>query len=71
MLYKINSNYYIRIGHYFVEVELIYGDDDIAIKPTNRKVELTNDLVYSETKFLDLREKLLADRKKANKKKSK
>lgn len=71
MLYKILDKYYVKVGHYFIEVDFIYGDDEIAIKPTERKIEITNDLQYNEISFLELQRQLLENRKNTDKKSKK
>lgn len=68
MLYKIDNDFYIKVGGYFVKVEFVYNDNDVDIKPTNDKFECTKNIRYTEINFLSIKGELLAEHKKATKK---
>lgn len=65
MLYEINKKYYIRVGKDFVEVELVYSDKDVDLKPTKNKIENNGNIKYKEFNFLSNKEKLLESHRKA------
>ena len=66
MLYKISNKYYVKVGKDFVEVELVYSNNDISLKPTNNKIENDGNVKYIEVNFLSEKDNLLAEHKKKN-----
>lgn len=42
MVYKIDGNYFIKVGGYFVEVEATVKNGDLDLKPTKNKIEIGN-----------------------------
>lgn len=62
-MYEIDNKYYVKVGSKFVEVELIYGDNDIALKPTKNKIRVNNDVNYKELDFLKVKARLLDEHK--------
>lgn len=69
MIYLIDRKYYVRVGKDFVEVELVYKDGDVDLKPTNNKLESNPNLKYEEINFLLEKENLLKNFKKFDTKK--
>lgn len=65
MLYKIDSDFYIKVSGYFVKVELVYTDNDISLKPTDEKIECNKNIAYNEINFLSIKDKLLSDHNKS------
>lgn len=54
MLYKINDNYYIRIGRKYIEVRFVVRDENVSIIPNNKKfIEATSDLKVEGQAFDD------------------
>lgn len=64
MLYKIENKYYVKVSNYFVEVELIFKDNDVDLKPTKNKLEINKYIKYTEINFLDEKQNLLKNRNK-------
>lgn len=65
MLYEINKKYYVKVGKYFVEVELVFKDNDVDLKPTKNKIEENNDMNYKTLDFMSAKHKLLNEHKKS------
>lgn len=65
MLYEIDNKYYVKVGKYFVEVTLVYGENDVDLKPTKNKLENNGNIKYEEFDFLSNKSKLLESHKKA------
>lgn len=66
MLYKIDNKYYVRVGKDFTEVELVYKDNDVDLKPTQKVLENNGNINYEEVNFLQEKQKLL-DKHNSNK----
>lgn len=64
MLYKINKDYYVKVGCYFKKVNLVYSSNDVTLEPTNEKIECNNSIVFEEINFLSIKDKLLEEHKK-------
>ena len=69
MLYLIDNKYYIKVGKDFTEVELVFTDDDVDLRPTNNKLENNGNIPYETINFLSEKEELL--KKFKNKKENK
>ena len=59
MIYKIEDKYYVRVGKDFTEVELVYKDNDVDLKPTQNILENNGNLVYEEINFWNEKARLL------------
>lgn len=67
MIYKIDNKYYVRVGKDFTEVELVFKDNDVDLKPTQNILEDNGNIKYVEINFLQEKQSLL-DKNKATKK---
>ena len=67
MLYKIEDKYYVRVGKDFTEVELVYKDNDVDLKPTQNVLEDNGNLYWEEVNFLAIKDNLLEEHNKSNK----
>ena len=67
MIYKIDNKYYVRVGKDFTEVELVFKDNDVDLKPTQNILEDNGNLKYEEINFLQEKNKLLDEYKSSNK----
>ena len=67
MIYKIDNKYYVRVGKDFTEVELVFKDNDVDLKPTQNILEDNGNINYTEINFLQEKQSLL-DNHKATKK---
>lgn len=67
MIYKIDNKYYVRVGKDFTEVELVFKDNDVDLKPTQNILENNGKLDYKEINFLQEKSKLLDEYKNSNK----
>lgn len=61
MLYKIDEKYYVRVGKDFTEVELVFENNDVDLKPTQNILEDNGNVFYEEVNFLSEKEKLLEE----------
>lgn len=52
MLYKIDNKYYVRVGKDFTEVELVFKDNDVDLKPTNNILEDNGTIKFDTINFL-------------------
>lgn len=67
MIYKIDNKYYVRVGKDFTEVELVFKDNDVDLKPTQNIIENNGNVSYEEINFLQEKPKLLEGHKSSNK----
>lgn len=67
MIYKIDNKYYVRVGKDFTEVELVFKDNDVDLKPTQNILEDNGNIGYEEINFLQEKPKLLEQNKNSNK----
>lgn len=67
MIYKIENKYYVRVGKDFTEVELVYADNDVDLKPTQNILEDNGKLLYEEINFMQYKPMLLEQHKNSNK----
>ena len=67
MIYKIDNKYYVKVGKDFTEVELVYKDNDVDLKPTQHILENNGNLKYEEVNFLVEKKALLDSYNKSNK----
>lgn len=63
MIYKIDGKYYIKVGKDFTEVELVFTDNDVDLRPTNNILENNGDIKYQEINFLNEKDNLLKEHK--------
>lgn len=59
MIYKIDNKYYVRVGKDFTEVELVFKDNDVDLKPTQNILEDNGNIKYVEINFLQEKQSLL------------
>ena len=64
MLFEINNKYYVKVGKDFVEVELVFKDNDVDLKATKNKLENNSSLKIREFNFLQEKKALLEKHKK-------
>jgi hypothetical protein len=54
MLYKIEDNYYIRVGRKYIEVKILVKDGDVSLEPNHKKyIEDNGGLKVTEQVFND------------------
>lgn len=63
MIYKINNKYYVKVGKDFTEVELVFEDNDVDLKPTQNILENNGNVVFEEINFLNAKQSLLEEHK--------
>lgn len=63
MIYKIGDKYYTRSLPYYYEVELVFSDNDVDLKPTDNIIYDYDVHEYEVIKFLDNKERLIAEHK--------
>jgi len=69
MIYLIDNKYYVKVGKDFTEVELVFTDDDVDLKPTNNKLENNGNIPYVTINFLNEKQELLKQFKNKDKNK--
>ena len=63
MLYKINNDYYIRVGRKYIKVDVVVKSNNVTLKPNNKYViEDNKSLKVSEVAFDDSFKKLIVER---------
>lgn len=63
MLYKINNDYYIRVGRKYIKVDIVVKNNNVTLKPNNKYViEDNKSLKVSEVAFDDSFKKLIVER---------
>ena len=63
MLKKYKNKLYIKVGQKYVEVELVFKDNDVDLKPTNKKLENITDIKFEDFDFISNKEKLIKEYK--------
>lgn len=53
MLYKIDNNYYVKVGMKYAKVDFKIEKDNVSLQPTSIYVEQTSDMVVKEQPFND------------------
>lgn len=53
MLYKINNEYYVKVGMKYAKVEFVIKDNNVSLKPTSTYVEKNDNMVVVEQPFND------------------
>lgn len=64
MLYLIDDKYYVKVGKDFTEVELVFTDNDVDLKPTSNIIENNGNIMYETINFLDKKQELIEKHKK-------
>ena len=63
MLYKINNDYYIRVGRKYIKVDIVVKNNNVTLKPNNKYViEDNKSLKVSEVAFDDSFKKSMIER---------
>lgn len=63
MLYKINNDYYIRVGRKYIKVDVVVKSNNVTLKPNNKYViEDNKSLKVSEVAFDDSFKKSMIER---------
>lgn len=63
MLKKYKNKLYVKVGQKYVEVELVFKDNDVDLKPTNKKLENITDIKFEDFDFISNKEKLIKEYK--------
>ena len=63
MLKKYKNKLYVKVGQKYVEVELVFKDNDVDLKPTNKKLENITDIKFEDFDFIANKEKLIKEYK--------
>lgn len=61
MIYKIKGKYYIKIGEHFREIELVFENGDVDLKPIGTFLEHTPDMIVEEINFMEEKDKLIKE----------
>lgn len=61
MLYKYNDKYYIKVEQYYVEVELVFKNNDVDLKPTYKKIQIDKNEKLKEFNFLSSKKELVEE----------
>lgn len=64
MIYKYEDKYYVKVEQYYVEVELIFENDDVDLRPTYEKLEDDKNIKFEEFNFLRHKKVLLEEHNK-------
>lgn len=64
MLFEIDNKYYVKVGKDFIEVEMVFKNNDIDLKATKNKLENNGSLNVREFNFLQEKESLIEEHKK-------
>jgi len=67
MIYKIKDKYYIKVGRDFTEVELVFTDNDVDLRPTKNILENNGTISYEEINFMSEKDRLLEEHNKNTK----
>ena len=63
MLYKINNDYYIRVGRKYIKVDIVVKNNNVTLRPNNKYViEDNKSLKVSEVAFDDSFKKSMIER---------
>ena len=71
MIYKIEGKYYIKIGEHFREIELVFSDNDVDLRPIGTFLENRPGLQVEAIDFMNEKGNLLEEHKHKNKDKDK
>lgn len=63
MIYQIGKDYYVKVVNDFAKIDIIVSDskDDIALKPTDIKIEKNSSLKVKTLSFEELKKIVLED----------
>lgn len=59
MIYKIDNKFYVKVSGQFVELELVYKNNDVSLKPTTNKIDNKPELKVEEVNFMSIKNQLL------------
>lgn len=59
MIYKIDNKLYVKVSGQFVELELVYKNNDVSLKPTTNKIDNKPELKVEELNFMSIKPQLL------------
>lgn len=63
MFGKIDNKYYVKVSNFFHEVIPEITKDDVILKPTNNRVEITPSLEYIEMNMDGIKKEILSGKK--------
>lgn len=66
MIYKIDNKFYVKVSGQFVEIELVYENNDVSLKPTTNKINNGPELKVEELNFMSIKSDLLEKHNKKN-----
>ena len=64
MIYKIEDNYYVKVGTNFSKVEMVFSDNDVTLKPTNDKLVVREHPNATPINFLGIKNDLIKEHNK-------
>lgn len=67
MFGKIDNKYYVKVSNFFHEVIPEITKDDVILKPTNNRVEITPSLEYTEMNMDGIKKEILSGKKEEEK----
>lgn len=67
MFGKIDNKYYVKVSNFFHEVIPEITKDDVILKPTSNRVEITPSLKYIETNMDSIKKEILSGKKEEEK----
>lgn len=54
MLYKIDDKIYVKTSGYYIEVEVVYNNGEIGLKPTANKIECNPNIKFEYTNIQEV-----------------
>lgn len=67
MFGKIDNKYYVKVSNFFHEVIPEITKDDVILKPTSNRVEITPSLKYIEIDMDSIKKEILSGKKEEEK----
>lgn len=66
MIYRIDNKFYVKVSGQFVELELVYENNDVSLKPTTNKINNSPELKVEEVDFMKIKSELLKNKVRKN-----
>lgn len=66
MIYKINNDYYVKVGSKYVKVKMSLDEGEVVMTPTTYKIEITKDLMVKPISFDKEKENIAKSLKRQN-----